>query len=106
MRQWEIYQWQFPHGSHPAVVLSPDDVCATMQRINLLGCSSQRTTRLPRDNEVVLDAADGLDWETLCRLDVIFLADKEQLKQQRGALTLERRRHLARQMVRIYGLLL
>src|SRR5262245_24267505 len=101
MRQWDTCQWTFPHGSHPAVILSRNAVCDLGQRINLLACSSHRATRLPRENEIILDEADGMDWQTLCKLETIWLADASELK-PRGALTLERRRHLARQLIKLY----
>ena len=94
MTQWDIYEWAFPHGVHPAIILSPPDRCLHGQTVNVFGCSSQRATRLPRAEEIILDEADGLDWQTLCRLDVIWLAPKSELKRQRGSLTFERRRQL------------
>jgi len=106
MTQWDVYEWTFPHGSHLAVVLSPTAVCAHGERINLLGCSSHRASRLPRENEILLGEADGLDWQTLCRLDLIWTAARSELKRHRGSLSFERRRHLGRQLIRLYGLLL
>ena len=28
MKPWEVWQWEFPHGSHPAVIVSPEALCA------------------------------------------------------------------------------
>ena len=105
MKQWDTCQWTFPHGSHPAVILSRNAVCELGQGINLLACSSHRATRLPRENEIILDEAGGMDWQTLCKLETIWLASVRDLR-PRGALSIERRRHLARQLIVIYGLLL
>src|SRR4051812_8669839 len=100
MTQWDIFQWGgFPHGSHPALILSPPDRCAHGETVNVLGCSSHRATRGPRIEEILLDEADGLDWQTLCRLDVIWLAAKPDLKRQRGTLSFERRRQLGVKLI-------
>ena len=106
MKQWDVYQWNFPHGSHPAVILSPTPVCVRSDRINVLGCSSHRARREPYDHEILLDQADGLDWETLCRLDAIWTAAKSELVQHRGTVTFERRRLLGRKFIQLYGLVL
>jgi len=106
MTQWDIYAWQFPHGSHPAVILSPPDRCAHADTVNVLGCSSHRATRSPGVHEIILDEADELDWPTLCRLDVIWLAHRSELKQRRGHLSAERRRALGMKLVRLYGLVI
>ena len=42
----------------------------------------------------MLDAADGLNWETLCRCDLIFFVPKSELQQRRGSVTVERRRYI------------
>ena len=72
---------------------------ATKIEVNLLMCSSQRASRPARAHEVMLDTADGLDWETVCRCDIIFLADKGQLRRQRGSVTPERRRHIVQRIL-------
>jgi len=99
LNQWEIWTWEFPGGSHPAVLISSPARLAAKAEVNLLMCSSHRAARRARAHEVLLDAADGLDWETLCRCDIIFLAEKSQLRQLRGSVTLERRRQLVRRMI-------
>ena len=106
MKQWEVWQWEFPHGTHPAVIFSPEARCANpdIQTVNVLGCSSQRARRQPEVHEVLLDREDGLDWETLCRCDVLFLARKSELTRQRGTLTRERRRQLGQKIIRLFGL--
>jgi mRNA-degrading endonuclease toxin of MazEF toxin-antitoxin module len=106
MKQWEVWQWEFPHGSHPAVIISPEARCTNGQilTVNVLGCSSQRARRRPEAHEVLLDKEDGLDWETLCRCDVLFLAQKTELTRFRGMLTYERRREVGQRMIRLFGL--
>jgi hypothetical protein len=105
VKQWDTVSWAFPHGVHPAVILSRNAVCDLGRGINVLACSSHRATRLPHENEILLDEADGMDWQTLCKLDMIWLAQASELR-PRGALSLERRRYLARQLIKLYGLLI
>ena len=106
MKPWDVWQWEFPHGSHPAVIVSPEDRCANpdIATVNVLGCSTQRARRRPELHQVLLDREDGLEWETLCRCDVLFLAKKSELTHRRGALTYERQRQLGQKIIRLFGL--
>ena len=53
MKPWEVWQWEFPQGSHPAVIVSPRDRCANpdIAVVNVLGCSTQRARRHPEVHE-------------------------------------------------------
>lgn len=106
MKPWEIWTWDFPRGSHPAVIVSPEARCANpdAQTVTVLGCSTHRARRRPDLHEVLLEREDGLDWETLCRCDVLFLAKKSELTRRRGALTYERRRQAGQKIIRLFGL--
>ena len=95
MNAWDIYTYDFPSaGPHPAVILSHPDRVANASHVNVLICSSQRAGRLPKEHEVRLNGADGLEWETLCRCDVIWLAEKTRLISRRGAVSRVRRRQI------------
>ena len=106
MKPWEVWQWEFPHGSHPAVIVSPEGRCANpgALTVNVAGCSSQRANRTPEVHEVLLDSEDGMDWPTLCRCDVLFLAKKTELSRHRGRLRRERQRQLGQKIIRLFGL--
>jgi hypothetical protein len=52
----------------------------------------------------MLDEADGLDWETLCECDVVYAAPKTELVKRRGSVTAERRRAIAKWVIRSLGL--
>ena len=106
MRQWDTYQWVFPHGDHPCVVISPPARVANSacQTVNLLACSTQRAARPALAHEIILDQVDGMDWETLVRCDVIWLANKSELKRHRGSVSPERRRAIGRKIIRLFGL--
>ena len=106
MRPWEVYQWNFPHGAHLVVIISPYDRCVNqdVQTVNVIGCSSQRASRAPEFHEGMLDREDGLEWETLARCDILYLAKKNELVLKRGAVTYERRRMIGDKIIRLFGL--
>lgn len=95
MKAWDIYTYDFAGaGPHPAVIVSHPDRITHADWVNVLICTSQRSGKAPRENEVRLNGADGLDWETLCRCDVLWLVEKAKLKQRRGSVTRVRRRQI------------
>ena len=56
---------------------------------------------LPRN---VLDQADGLEWETLCKCDFLFGAERSRLRDRRGMVTIERRRAIGERIIAGLGL--
>jgi hypothetical protein len=70
----------------------------------VLFCSSKRAARKAEALEIMLDDADGLDWDTLCKCDLVFAVPKVQLTRKRGSVTPERRRQIAAQVIRGLGL--
>ncbi len=105
MKPWDIYTWEFPDAeAHPAVILGTEARLANKPKVNVLFCSSKRATRKAEPLEIILDEADGLDWETLCKCDLVFAVPKEQLTRKRGSVTRERRRQIAESVIRSLGL--
>ena len=105
MRPWEVWTWRFPDaGEHPAVVLGTEERLKLKPRVCVILCSAQRATRRPDLHEVILDAADGLDWETLCKCDVVYAVPKSELVKRRGRVSVERRRAIAERIIRGLGL--
>ena len=92
-------------GEHPAVLISHPDRCARAAIVNVLYCTSQRQSRPARENEVLLNSADGLDWETFCVVDHLYSVEVSQLKHHKGVVSLERRRQIRRKLVSFYRLL-
>jgi PemK-like, MazF-like toxin of type II toxin-antitoxin system len=104
MKPSDIYTFVFPEASpHPAVILGTETRLALKPKVNVLFCSSQRATRQPAEMEWILDEADGLDWATLCKCDLIFAVPKEQLKLKRGAVSPARRRAIAERVICALG---
>jgi hypothetical protein len=99
LTQWDIYTFDFSKaGVHPAVIISHPDRVTAAQAFNILLCSSQRVGRPPKENEVILDRADGLDWETLVRCDMMYEVERSQLRQQRGTVSTFRRRAIVQKI--------
>ena len=106
MKPWDIYSYQIPGvlEPHPAVVLGHVDRVANKPQVNILLCTSQRAGRPALAHEVLLNGADGLDWETLCKCDIIHVVEKAQLNRRRGQVCIERRRQIAAKVIQGLGL--
>jgi mRNA-degrading endonuclease toxin of MazEF toxin-antitoxin module len=101
VRQWEIYLFPFrEERPHPAVVISNEERCVNedLEHVNALICTSSRLNREPKKNEVILNAADGLDWKTAVRCDVIYLLPKAEFRERRGKVSPQRRVAIARKI--------
>ncbi|CAN5608865.1 hypothetical protein BH18VER1_BH18VER1_08290 [soil metagenome] len=101
MRQWEIYLFAFREEKpHPAVILSNDERCLNgdLQHVNALICTSARLNREAKKNEVILNAADGLDWKTAVCCDVIYLLPKAEFRERRGKVSAQRRIAISRRL--------
>ena len=95
MNAWEIYTYDFGEaGPHPAVIVSHPDRVAHAAWVNVLLCSTHRANRPPKPTEVTLNGADGLDWETLCKCDALWLVEKAHLTGKRGIVSAVRRRQI------------
>lgn len=103
MNAWEIWTFDPGYGDHPAVIVSAQDRAARKPLVEIVLCSSQRASRPPTAGEVLLDSADGLNWETLCKCDLIFSVERDLLHTRRGLVTTERRREIVRVIVASHG---
>lgn len=90
-------------GLHPVVIVSHPLRAAHKDFIEILDCSTQRAARPPRTTEVLLDHADGLDWQTLCKCDCIFAVERTEIKTRRGTVSPERRRQIVRAIIASHG---
>ena len=90
--QFEVWDFNFPvKGAHPVVLISHPDRCAHAKTLNVLFCTSQRQSRQPYESEIMLDSADGLNWETFCDCSVMYLVESAALTNRRGVVTHQRR---------------
>jgi mRNA-degrading endonuclease toxin of MazEF toxin-antitoxin module len=90
--QFDVWHYDFPEqGRHPVVLISHPDRCAHAAVVNVLFCTSQRQSRRPWAYEVMLDSADGLDWETLCNCYVMYAVPSSLLLDKIGHVSQPRR---------------
>lgn len=66
--------------------------------IEVLMCTS-RANRQPEESEFILDQADGLDWPTICKCELILAVPRGEIKQRRGVVSLARRSALIRRVI-------
>ena len=100
MKPWQVWQCPFPWGEHPAVIVSNAVRVTRKEDIVVLSCRTMQagSFREPVETECLLDEADGMDWKTLCRCDLLYTIKKTILLRHRGEVTFERRREIARKI--------
>ncbi len=105
MKPFDIFSWEPPDWKepHPAVIVSHPDRAANKDLVEVLMCSTQRAARPAKPHEFILDQADGLDWPTLCKCDLVYAVPREDLKRRRGAVAPARRAPLLRTMIAAHG---
>jgi hypothetical protein len=69
-----------------------------LEYVNALICTSAKLNRETKKNEVILNTADGLDWKTAVRCDVIYLLPKTEFRERRGKVAPQRRVVIARKI--------
>lgn len=105
MKTFDVFSWQ-PEGwdaPHPCIIVSHPDRADRKDPVEVVMCSSHRSNRQAGPAEILLDAADGLDWETLCKCDVIYAAPRAELKNRRGSVSAARRPQLVRTIISAHG---
>ncbi|MBI2927006.1 MAG: type II toxin-antitoxin system PemK/MazF family toxin [Verrucomicrobia bacterium] len=104
MNAWDIYTYDFPEaGPHPAVIVSSPERTSRKPWVSVLLGSSQQASRPPNAAEVLLNGADGLDWETLLKCDLIHAVKKSDLRSKRGTVNPARRRQIVQRMIECNG---
>jgi hypothetical protein len=104
MNQWEIRMYAFPGaGEHPAVIVSHPLRAERKETVEVLLCTTLRAGHNPGPHEVILNGADGLDWSTLCRCDLIYSVLRSELSALRGSVSVIRRRDIIRKIVASHG---
>ncbi len=103
MNAWDIFEADLGWGVHPVVIVSHPARAARKDFVEVLDCSSRRAARTANANEIILDKADGLDWQTFCKCDLIIAVPRAELKRQRGVVGVERRRQIVRTIIATHG---
>jgi len=101
MSPWDIFDFDWPWGRHPAVIVSNHVRVQLKSQVVVLSCRTLRAgqTRKAEANEAILNSEDGLNWATLCRCDLLWTVDKASLKNRRGSVCAERRRDIAQKII-------
>lgn len=73
------------------------------ETVEVLLCATLRAGHTPGADEVVLDGADGLDWSTLCRGELICSIPRHDLTALRGKVSLACQREIIRNIIFIHG---
>jgi len=103
MNAWEVWECELGHGTHPVVIISHPARAARKDVIEILDFSTQRASRPPYPNEVILDVEDGMNWETFCKCDLIYAVRRLDIKNRRGQVTIERQRIIVQTIIRSHG---
>jgi len=101
MQMFDIYSWQPPGWPepHPAVIISNPDRIKDKPVVEVIMCSPHKAGRSALPGEITLNGADGLDWPTLCKCDLIYAVQKTELNQKRGEVAIPRRAQLIRTVI-------
>ncbi|MDQ2867927.1 MAG: type II toxin-antitoxin system PemK/MazF family toxin [Verrucomicrobiota bacterium] len=103
MNAWDIFEADLGWGVNPVVIVSHPVRAARKDFVEVLDCSSRRAMRPPHPNEILLDEADGLDWQTFCKCDLIIAVPRAELKRRRDSVGVERRRQIVRTVIATHG---
>lgn len=104
MTQWEIRTYAFPGaGEHPAVIVSHPLRVERKEIVEVLLCTTLRPGGDIAPHEVVLNGADGLDWSTVCRCDLVYSVPRSHLTVRRGVVSVARRRDIIRKIISSHG---
>ncbi len=91
---------------HPAVVISPNDVCARVGSVvNVLYCTTLRPGMEAGAHNVRLNGGDGLDHATLVNCAMMYGLTWDQVTAHYGTVSAARRREIGRKLIACYGLL-
>jgi len=101
MKPFDIFSWQPPGWPepHPCVIVSSPARAAGKPDVEVILCSTKKAGRAAQSGEIILDAADGLDWPTICKCDQIYSVPRGNLKHRRGEVSPARRPQLVRQII-------
>jgi len=109
MHQWDIVRVRInpkDRDAHPAVVLSCEEDCQDPEflRVNVLYGSKKAPAQRIDPWQVLLNGADGLDFQTAVDCGVFYLVLKSSCSPVVGSVGLERRRQMGRKINEILRL--
>ncbi|MGH7940234.1 MAG: type II toxin-antitoxin system PemK/MazF family toxin [Limisphaerales bacterium] len=90
---------QVGNEPHPCMVVSNPVRADRRDPVEVIMCSTRRAGRPADVTEFVLDEADGLDWPTLCKCDLIYAVPRHELRNRKGNVSEARQSALVRKIV-------
>jgi mRNA-degrading endonuclease toxin of MazEF toxin-antitoxin module len=109
LQRWDIVFLKADENDttgHPAVVLSPPDILEDPRqlRFNVLVGTKKPPAARAKSSEVQLDAADGLDFNTLINATLVYQARKSSVIRPAGRVAYARRSQIATKLRAALGL--
>ena len=102
VRQWDIVRLRIrPDGAeHPAVVISGEEWCTSDRtfKVNVLAGTKRVPGDPPKPYQVVLNSADGLEFQTLLDCRFFHILAKDSVKEISGRVSPERRCAIGRKI--------
>lgn len=109
LRQWDVIRARIvatDKDEHPAVVISPNDVCARAGSVvNVLYCTTLRPGMEAGAHNVRLNGEDGLDHATLVNCAMMYRLTRDRITMRYGTISSARRREIGRKLIACFGLL-
>jgi hypothetical protein len=111
VRQWDIVRFrirQQDRDLHPGIVLSGEEWCASahMANLNVLACSKRVPGGQVKPHQVVLNGADGLEFQATVDARFLYVIPKDGVSEVIGRVSPERRRIIGRKVIEVLRLLL
>ena len=103
IRQWDIVRFRIrptDRDLHPGIVLSGEEWCSSphTSNLNVLACSKRAPGDDLRPHQVLLNGADGLEFQTAVDCRFFHIVAKATVTETIGHVTPERRRILGRKI--------
>ena len=110
VRQWDIVRFRIRPNDrdlHPGIVLSGEEWCASTHttNLNVLACSKRVPGDQLKPHQVMLNGADGLDFQTTVDCRFFHIITKEGVSEILGRVSPERRRAIGRKLNEVLRLL-
>ncbi len=107
--QWDIIRARInedDRDEHPAVVLSPPEVCAATDaaKINVLYCTKLKPAESVAAHRVYLNSADGLEYKTTANCLFIHTISKARASAVVGHVSSARQLQIARRLREVFRL--
>lgn len=111
VRQWDIVRFRIrPQDTdlHPGIVLSGEEWCASgyTTNLNVLACSKRVPAATVKSHQVVLNGADGLEFQSTADCRFFHIVSKEGVSEVIGRVSSERRRAIGRKINEVLRLML